>query len=89
VRAFHPWPGSQARLRGKTLKVLRARVAPGEAPSAAPGTWLSVDQTGVTVACGEGTALLVREVQPESRRAMDAFAFATGARLTAGTRFDS
>ncbi len=88
VRAFHPWPGSQARLGGKTLKVLRARVAPLPSPSAAPGTWSSVDQEGVTVACGEGTALLVREVQPESRRGMDAFAFATGARLSAGTRFD-
>ena len=56
--------------------------------SAAPGTWLAIDREGLAVACGEGTALLLVEVQPESRRAMDAFAFATGARLAAGTRFD-
>jgi len=87
VRAFQPWPGSQGRLGGKTLQVLRASVAP-EVSQVAAGTWLNVDRAGVTVACGEGTALLLREVKPESRRAMDAFAFATGARLAAGTRFD-
>lgn len=88
VRAFQPWPGTHTRLLGRGLKVLRARVDDGPAGDARPGTVLRVEQAGVTVACGDDTALRLLEVQPESRRAMNAFAFATGARLGAGTRFD-
>jgi methionyl-tRNA formyltransferase len=44
-----------------------------------------VEAGGVRVACGSGTALLLVEVQPESRRAMPAPAWAAGARLRPGT----
>jgi methionyl-tRNA formyltransferase len=88
VRAFHPWPGSHARIAGRGLKVLRALPADDVAPGAEPGTLLRVEREGVLVACGSGTMLRLVEVQPESRRAMDAFAFATGARLAAGARFE-
>lgn len=89
IRAFQPWPGTHTKLAGRGLKVLRARVGERPAsPDGKPGTVLSVGRDGVLVACGEGTALLLIEVQPESRRAMDAFAFAAGARLEAGARFE-
>jgi methionyl-tRNA formyltransferase len=89
VRAFHPWPGTSTGLSGRGLKVLRARAEEGPPHASAAGTVLRVGRGGVVVACGEGTALLLMEVQPESRRAMDAFAFAAGARLAPGARFDS
>ncbi len=41
---------------------------------------------GVVVACGGRTLLRVLEVQPASRRAMPAAAFAAGARLAPGAR---
>jgi len=47
---------------------------------------LHVDAAGVAVACGAGTTLLLEEVQPESRRAMRAGAWAQGARLGPGAR---
>jgi methionyl-tRNA formyltransferase len=40
----------------------------------------------VAVACGGGTLLLLEEVQPESRHAMPASAWAQGARLVPGAR---
>jgi methionyl-tRNA formyltransferase len=89
IRAFHPWPGTHTRLAGRGLKVLHARAEPGPSRGAEPGVVLSTDRSGVIVACGEGTALLLLEVQPESRRAMDAASFAAGARLAVGARFDS
>ncbi len=89
VRAFHPWPGTHTRLLGRWLKVLRAQLHDGPAGDALPGTVLRVEPAGVLVASGRGTALRLLEVQPESRRAMNAFAFATGARLVAGARFES
>lgn len=85
VRAFHPWPGSVASFRGRPLKILRARVG-GEC-TAEPGTVVSLDREGVAVACGDGVALTLLEVHPESRRPMTAASFAAGARLEAHARF--
>jgi methionyl-tRNA formyltransferase len=86
IRGFQPWPGAFATWRGRTVKVLKARPeAGGQAP---PGTVLDVGRDGVLVACGEGTALRLLEVQPESGRPMPASAFASGQRLRAGDRLD-
>jgi methionyl-tRNA formyltransferase len=85
VRGFHPWPGAYTTWDGKRVKVLGARVetdGPG-----VPGTIVAADRDGIVVASGDGTRLRVFEVQPESRRAMPAAAFAAGARLVAGARF--
>jgi len=68
-------------VRGRGLRVLRAQV---EAGSGTPGTLLRAGRDGLVVACGEGTALRLVEVQPESRHPMPAAAFAAGARLTPG-----
>lgn len=86
VRGFQPWPGSTTFLDGRALKVLRARPAP--AGPGEPGMVVSIEPAGVVVACGDGTRLLLEEVQPESRRPMSGAAFAVGARLESGARFD-
>jgi len=91
VRGFDPWPGTFTRAPdGRILKVLRARVdedAAGKG-SPAPGEVVTLDAGGLVVACGQGTRLRLLEVQPESRRAMPAAAFAAGARLAPGARLD-
>jgi methionyl-tRNA formyltransferase len=86
ARGFHPWPGAFAFHDGRLLKVLRVREAPGGVPVAEAGTIVAVDAEGVTVACGDGSWLRLLEVQPESRRAMPAAAWAAGARLRPGAR---
>jgi len=53
-----PWPGAFTELRGKTLKILRARLAEGNA-DAAPGTVVHADRSGVLVACQTGMIELV------------------------------
>jgi methionyl-tRNA formyltransferase len=88
VRGFHPWPGAFALHEGRLVKVLRARPEGTVGTGAAqPGTVLTVDETGIVVACGEDSRLRLLEVQPESRRAMPAAAFASGAHLSPGSRF--
>lgn len=86
VRGFNPWPGVTTACQGKALKVLRARAA--EAGPGSPGVVAGLDHDGIVVACGEGTRLRLLEVQPESRRPMPAAAFAAGARLALGSRFE-
>jgi len=85
VRGFHPWPGTTTSLGGRALKIVTAE-PDVPAVDAVPGTILLLRPEGFVVACGEGSALLVTAVQPESRRPMAAAAFAAGARLAPGTR---
>jgi len=86
ARGFFPWPGAFTLHEGRLLKVLHVRQARASEAGAAPGTVLAVSPGGVVVACGAGTALGLVEVQPESRRAMPAAAWAAGARLRPGAR---
>jgi len=80
IRAFQPWPGAFTHLKGKVLKVLRARVSPESGP---PGTVLSIGKQGIQVACGTGSLVLV-ELQPEAKRAMSAAEFLAGHPIAVG-----
>jgi methionyl-tRNA formyltransferase len=84
ARGFFPWPGAFTFHEGRLVKALRVREAPGAGLE--PGTVVAIGRDGVTVACGGGSALTLVEVQPESRRAMPAAAWAAGARLGPGAR---
>jgi methionyl-tRNA formyltransferase len=66
VRAFDPAPGCWFEFEGQPLKVWRGRVSEGF--GAAPGS-LRWDRDGARVACGDGRALTLLEVQrPGGRR---------------------
>jgi methionyl-tRNA formyltransferase len=69
--------------------VLRAIAVASESPNAEPGRILAIGREGVLVACAPGSALRLLEVQPESRKAMDALAFASGTRIAPGERFET
>jgi len=86
ARGFHPWPGAYAQYEGRLLKLLRVREIAGDSSPAAPGHVVELAAAGVAVACGQGSRLLLQEVQPESRKAMPASAWAQGARLRPGSR---
>lgn len=86
MRGFTPWPGIFATLGGHVVRVVTAHAVAGV--HGAAGEVTRVDREGVTVACGEGTALQLREVRPESRRTMAAADFARGARILPGARFE-
>jgi len=86
ARGFHPWPGAFTHHEGRLLKLLRVHEAALERTALEPGQVSEVDPKGIAVACGAGTLLRLEEVQPESRRAMPAAAWAQGARLRPGVR---
>jgi methionyl-tRNA formyltransferase len=85
VRAVNPWPGAYTTWRGGLLKVWRARAAdlPATPIRAGPGLVLSADASGIAVATGDGTLVLL-EVQPEGARQMRAADFLRGYRLEPG-----
>ncbi len=84
LRAFDPFPGASASLRGEPVKCWRGCVEPG---SGSPGSVLGIDAQGVRVACGQGVLRLVQMQRAGGRRA-PAQQVAQGLNLQPGMRFD-
>lgn len=82
VNGLTPWPGVTVAIEGQAVKILRA-AATSKNVSGEPGT-LS-DLSGL-VACGDGLALQLLEVQPANKRGMAWRDFANGAKLSAGVK---
>lgn len=76
VRALFPWPGTWFFFDGQPLKILKARLIKTDGKS--PGSQL-VFEGYPAVACLEG-ALLLEEVQPAGKKAMNGRVFLNGAR---------
>jgi methionyl-tRNA formyltransferase len=96
-RAMEPWPRTttyllrdgHAPLRLVLEDLLLDAALPDRtgSPATPPGTVLAADETGIRVACGEGTALTITRLIPEGRKAMTAAEFLRGARVVPGQRF--
>lgn len=94
-RALEPWPRTTAflaRAGGEAIRLVLEDVAvdaehAGAAAHATPGTILAADAGGIVVACGAGTALVIRRVVPEGRRGMTAAEFLRGSPVLPGMHF--
>jgi methionyl-tRNA formyltransferase len=88
LRGLSPWPGLRFLHGGRSIGILSAAVLTPAGPELAPpGAVLGISHEGLEVACGLGSTLRLRRVQPESRGAVGAFDFANGAKLKTGTIF--
>ena len=89
LRGFTPWPGLYAKLRGGRVKLLGLEdVLPAPAGSEDPGTVLVVEEGGIVVRCGRGSAIRITELQREGRRRMPVDAFLIGEQVLRGERFE-
>ena len=87
MRAFDPFPGASAQLRGETVKLWRGRARMDGPASAPPGTVLAADEQGVAVACGTGR-LEITELQRPGGKRLPADDFLRGFPLEPGMRFE-
>lgn len=98
VRGLIPWPCAFTTIDGKTVKFYRTEIKKtdaayrqmaqekaGQELTFAPGEILEVTKKYFVIACGED-ALLVRELQPEGKKAMDAASYLNGNKLKAGMK---
>lgn len=76
VRGLIPWPCAVTDVAGMRWKVFRAHV--GDSTGKAPGTILSADKNGVAVACGDGKALVITELQADGGKRMAAADYLRG-----------
>jgi methionyl-tRNA formyltransferase len=73
VRAFNPWPVTQAQYEGKSLRIWRARAVEG-VDGSPPGTVVAAGKQGIDVVCGQGCLRLL-EIQLPGGKRLDATAF--------------
>ena len=84
LRAFDAFPGATGVLAGETIKCWRGTVLTS---SGVPGEVIAVDDTGITVACGDG-ALQLTELQRAGGKRLPAAQFLHGKALAAGMSFE-
>lgn len=78
VRGLSPWPSAYTFFQGLLVKVLESQVLREEGSVGRPGTIIeALKGQGLTVATGAGL-LLLKRLQPENRRAMEALEFSRG-----------
>ncbi len=82
IRAFNPWPGTQAWYKGIKLRISEAECS-NESLPAEPGTILSADKSGIRIACGKGV-LRINKLQRPGGNTLCASDFLNGMRLDAG-----
>lgn len=87
IRGLRPWPTAFTFLRGARLVVHQARVSGHPGTAAEPGTCVAAGTDGITIACGDGRAVDVLQLQPEGRRTMSARDYLAGHGVIAGQRF--
>jgi methionyl-tRNA formyltransferase len=90
LRAFTPWPGMQARLRGQSLKLVWARPLLGveSLEPGPPGEILGLGASDLLeVRCGAGTVLGLERVQRPGRKVVTARDLKNGERIEIGERF--
>ncbi|WP_039011613.1 methionyl-tRNA formyltransferase [Cupriavidus sp. IDO] len=88
VRAFNPFPGATVQVGDTVIKCWKALpLAAGSSLPHPAGTVLASDAGGVIIACGDGSALQVTELQKPGGRRQPAQQFLQGMPLPPGTRF--
>ncbi len=88
IRAFDPVPGAHARLGDERVKVWRAMAGSHITEETAdPGCIVRIDDAGLHVACGQGSALILQELQRDGGRRLPVPDFLRGHPLLAGDRF--
>ncbi len=85
-RAYRPWPGLTAELRGEPVKLVAVETVEEE-PGEAVGTFLGLHEGSLAVACGGGSVLGIRMLQRPGRKALPTADFANGERLRRGELF--
>lgn len=87
VRGFQPWPTAHTTFGSHRLIVWAAAPEWVEQLQFPPGKIIEASRDRLIVACGDGTALRVLEVQPQDSRRMAVRDFLNGTRVSVGDQF--
>lgn len=85
IRGLNPWPCAYTKIDGKTVKIYGAAVKETDAHMYTPGEIIEITKKNFTVACGRD-ALIIKKLQPEGKKPMDAAAYLNGNTLAVGDK---
>lgn len=83
IRGLIPWPCAYTVIDGKSVKLYSAEVRKLDTSACQPGEIIELTKKAFTVACGTD-ALVIRRLQPEGKKVMDAAAYLNGNKLAVG-----
>lgn len=87
VRSMTTWPVACTSINGKNIKVLSTTVLNNDTENENEGEIVNISKNGIEVAAKKGI-LLIKELKPEGKPKMEAYAWTNGAKLKAGDKFD-
>jgi len=88
VRGLNPWPGARTCLGGRLVKIWRVKALEGRPGADRPGVVVGCGADGIAVQTGAGQ-VLIKELQVEGAKKMDAVDFLRGSKLAHGELFSS
>lgn len=99
IRAMNPWPLARCHFQSASAEasvpvtIHLSELQPMESEAvtsiatSVPGTVIQIGKTELKVACGDGRQVLLKVIQSEGRKALNAAEWARGARVAVGDRF--
>ncbi|MBR57176.1 MAG: methionyl-tRNA formyltransferase [Myxococcales bacterium] len=81
IRAMNPWPGAQARLEGRAVRVVRAQIAKNASTSAPAGTLYALNGEAGLVTTSDGI-LSIEMIHPAGKKPMSIARYLDGQRMT-------
>lgn len=88
VRALRPAPGAYTLLDDERFKIWDTEVI-AEETQKEPGTVTAIDNKILYIACGEGTVLSLKEVQPAGKKRLNIVNYLSGTDLEVNDQFGS
>lgn len=80
IYGLQPWPVATAELGGETLRVFGAAYSENKTEKA-PGEVVSTGKNGIEIACADGTAVYITEVQAPGKKRMSSIDYLRGHKL--------
>lgn len=88
VRGFDPWPGVWVSRKGRRLRLRDVRALDEDSVNEDPGRLIELRPEGMVMACGGGSCLLIRIIQPEGKRPLAARDAVNGRQIAPGDRLE-
>lgn len=85
VRGMYPWPSAYTNINGMPIKIIQTSVCELKS-NKKPGEIAEVNKKGIIVSTFDGD-ILIKKLQPQGKKEMDAYAWANGARIVPGGCF--
>jgi len=87
LKAFSPWPTVYTFFGNTRLKIIKGRHIELQEAKTIPGQIIAIHKNGIEMACREGSIFLIETLQPENKKAMNAYAFSLGSHILPGMNF--